>query len=160
MTSTIEQMSQHVLQLYGDMLFDLCEAVLWNPVNTQLAFKSILKTLRNRAQSQSFQEYERAWVLRVATEKLLAMAPQHGRRLTPSEQIQLDAAQNPSIRLKQFNAYFHRLSTEDQILLLLRDKYGIPYPELSTALGLPEGTIKLRRAQALRAIEEWLWDSA
>jgi DNA-directed RNA polymerase specialized sigma24 family protein len=147
-----------VVQLYGDLLFDLCESILWSPVNAQLAFRAILKAIRRRRQGHGFVDHERAWVLQIACEKLSDLSSRHGRRLTSSEQIQLDSTQNVSSRLKQFDSYFHRLLTEDQMLLLLRDKYGLPYPEIASALGLPEGTLKVRRAQALRALEEWLWD--
>ena len=147
-----------VIQQYGDLLFDLCESVLWSPVTAQLAFRSIIKTVRKQKPSQGFAEHERAWVLKIAYEKLLPLSERHGRRLTSSEQIQLDATENVPSRLKQFDSYFHRLVTEDQILLLLRDKYGLPYPEIAAALGLPEGTLKIRRTQALRNLEEWLWD--
>jgi DNA-directed RNA polymerase specialized sigma24 family protein len=149
---------ERVVQLYGDMIFDLCESVLWSPVNAQLAFRSILKILRKRRNGHGFTDFERAWVLQIACEKLIELSARHGRKLTSSEQIQLDSAQNVTVRLKQFDSYFHRLVTEDQILLLLRDKYGMPYPEIASALSVPEGSLKMRRAQALRSLEEWLWD--
>lgn len=147
-----------VVQLYGDMVFDLCESVLWSPTNAQLAFRAILKTIRRRHKGHGFTEYERAWVLQIACEKVLDLSSRHGRKVTSSEQIELDATQALSSRLKQFDFYFHRLVTEDQIILLLRDKYGLPYPEIASALGMPEGTLKIRRAQSLRALEDWLWD--
>ncbi len=150
---------ERVVQLYGDLLFDLCESVLWSPANAQLALRAILKAIRRKHRGHGFTEYERAWVLQIACDKLVDLASRHGRRLTPSEQIQLDSAQNAGLRLKQLDAYFHRLLAEDQILLLLRDKYGIPYPEIASALALPEGTLKIRRTQALRSLEEWLWDN-
>jgi DNA-directed RNA polymerase specialized sigma24 family protein len=69
----------------------------------------------------------------------------------------LDANSNLDGRFQQFDSYLHRLPVADQILLLLRDKFGIPYTELATALGVPEGSLKLRRQQALKALEDWLW---
>jgi DNA-directed RNA polymerase specialized sigma24 family protein len=149
---------ERAVQLYGDLVFDLCESVLWSPITAQIAFRSILKTIRKKHRGHGFTEHERAWVLQIACDKLREATEQHGRKLTSSEQIQLDSAQNVASRLKQFDAYFHRLTTEDQVLMLLRDKYGIPYPEIAAALGIPEGTLKIRRAQALRSLEEWLWD--
>lgn len=149
---------ERVVQLYGDMLFDLCESILWSPINAQLAFRSILKTLRRRRSGHGYTEFERAWVLQITCEKLIELAARHGRRLSSSEQIQLDSAQNVTLRLKQFDSYFHRLVTEDQLLMLLRDKYGMPYNEIASALGVPESNLKVRRAQALRSLEEWLWN--
>ena len=160
-TSSKAALVDRVIQLYGDLLYDLCESVLWNPVTAQLTFRSIMKSIRrNTSADLSFQEYERPWVLRIATQELLKLAASHQRRLTPSEQIQLDSDQDPLSRLKLFGSYFHRLSADDQVLLLLRDKYGLPYPEISTALGRPEGTVKTQRAQAIRALENWLWDNS
>lgn len=151
----------HVVRLYGDLLFDLCESVLWSPSNAQLAFRAVLKAIRAARPSNAYQEYERAWVLKVACDELRTFARRHGRRLTPAEQVLLDASSlNVGARLKQFDSYFHRLDTEDQLLLLLRDKYGLPYPEIEAAMGAPEGSLKIRRQQALRTLEEWLWDES
>jgi DNA-directed RNA polymerase specialized sigma24 family protein len=147
-----------VVQVYGDLLFDLCESVLWSPSSAQVAFRAILKELRKSESSEPYVDYERAWVLKVACTRLRSYAENHGRRLTPSEQVMLDATLSIPARLKEFDSYFHRLPTEDQILLLLRDKYGLPYQEISAAMGLPEGSLKLRRQQSLRTLEEWLWD--
>lgn len=142
------------------MLFDLCESILWSPTNAQVAFRGILKEIRKRQPADSLGEYERAWVLRVACDQLRSLAHRHGRKLTPSEQIMLDASLNVQARLKQFDSYFHRLGTEDQLLLILRDKYALPYSEIASAMGVPEGSLKVRRQQALRTLEEWLWETA
>ncbi|MCM2324587.1 MAG: hypothetical protein NDJ90_15110 [Oligoflexia bacterium] len=147
-----------LVERYGDLLFDLCESVLWSPANAQLAFRSILKALKRRLSDAPSGNHERAWTLRIACEELLQKVPRLGRTLSADEQIQLDAAQEISERLKNFDAYFHRLSAEDQILLLLKDKYGVPLPEIAVALRSPEGSLKIRRQLALRALEEWLWD--
>ncbi len=147
-----------IVQLYGDLLFDLCESVLWSPTNAQIAFRDVIRHLQREARGEDpYQAFERAWVLRIAIDRLIPLSKRHGRRLTSSEQIMLDASLKLSARLKEFDSYFHRLSTEDQILLLIRDKYGIPYPEIAAAFGVPEDSLKVRRQQALRTLEEWLW---
>lgn len=146
-----------IVQLYGDLVFDLCESVLWNPVNAQLAFRSIVKAIRSQQKGHGFVDHERAWVLQITCRQLLDISPRQTRKLTSSEQIELDATEGVTSRLKQFDSYFHRLPAEDQILMLLRDKYGLPYAEISAALGLPEPNLKVRRSHALRSLEEWLW---
>lgn len=151
---------ERIVQLYGDLLFDLCESVLWSAANAQNAFRGILKELRRKASANPYGAYERAWVLQVACHRLRSLSEKHGRRLSPSEQVMLDSTAGSAARLKQFDSYFHRLPTEDQFVLLLRDKYGLPYPEIAAALSAPEGSLKLRRQQALRTLEEWLWESA
>lgn len=146
------------MQTYGDLLYDLCESVLWSPSGAPAAFRSVLKELKRQKRLNHYQSFERAWVLRVASQKLKQLSIAQSRKLTPSEQIMLDSTLNMNARFKQFDSYFHRLNTDEQLLLLLRDKYGIPYPEIAAALALPEGSLKMRRQQALRALEGWLWN--
>lgn len=147
-----------IIQCYGDMIFDLCESILWSPENAQIVFRIVLQELRRRSKTENFKTYERAWVLRITYEKLILFAEKYARRPTASEQIELDARPDVSFRLERFGAYFHRLTIQDQILLLLRDKYGIPYPEISAAMSIPEGSLKISRQQVLRTLEEWIWD--
>lgn len=152
-----EDLIQRIVQLYGDTLFDLCESVLWSTANAQVAFRAILRRIRKLRNEGGYREYERAWVLKIACDVLVDYAAEHGRRLSPPEQVMLDATLEPTTRLKQFDSYFHRLPTSEQLVLLMRDKYGLPYAEISAVLGLPEGSLKLTRQQALRTLEEWLW---
>lgn len=147
-----------IVQQYGDLVFDLCESILWSPINAQVAFRAILKSIRKGLDSNQYNRYERSWLLKIACSHLRVLSDRHGRKITASQRIELDS--NPSLqtRLKNFDYYFHRLQTDDQLLLLLRDKYGIPYSEISSAMGIPEGSIRVMRQQALRALEEWLWN--
>jgi DNA-directed RNA polymerase specialized sigma24 family protein len=149
----------HIIRSYGDILFDLCESLLWSQSNAQIAFRSILKRIRAGSRFRKYSSYERSWVLRIACDRLLQLCRQTGNRVSPEEQIKIDAYGSVTTRLKQFNSYFHRLMPEDQILLLLKDKYGIPYSEISTAMATPEGSLKIRRQHALRTLEDWLWNS-
>lgn len=151
--------NDHYVRTYGDLLFDLCEAVLWNPLHAQIAFRSILKKVRSGLRFHTYSTFERSWVLKIAYKRLLHFSERYGYQVSPDEQIRLDANESVSTRLKQFGSYFHRLNAEDQLLLLLKDKYGIPYFEIANAMGTPEGTLKVRRQQALRTLEEWLWNS-
>src|SRR5437588_583247 len=96
----------HIVRCYGDLLFDLCESILWSPSNAQVAFRAILKQIKRGLSTHAFTDHQRAWVLRVACDQLRAFSQQHGRRLTSSEQINLDSTQHISNRLKQFDSYF------------------------------------------------------
>ena len=150
---------EHIVHVYGDLIFDLCESVLWSPDNAQIAFRNVLKKLKAGSSDNGFSAYERAWVLRVTCEDLRALTKKFGTSLTPSEQIHLDSNANINARLEDFEFYFRRLDIDDQLVMLLRDKYGLPYDEISASLGIPEGSIRVKRQQALRALEEWLWGS-
>ncbi len=142
------------------MVFDLCQAVLWSQPNAQLAFRAIIRDLRRlELAGVKYERYERPWVLRVACEKLRSVAVRHGRTLSASERMMLDGALKGDARLRQFDSYFHRLRTNDQILLLLRDKYKLEYAEIAIIMGEPEGSLKMRRQHALRALDEMLWDT-
>ena len=149
----------HLVHCYGDLLFDLCDSVLWKTQSAQLAFQTIVRELAKRRKEEYFATHERAWVLRIACERLRAIHAVSGRKLTAGEQIEIDAIASISQRLKHFDGFFHRLSPDDQILLLLRDKYGLPYQEIASAMGVPLESLKMRRQLALRTLEEWVWDA-
>ena len=148
---------ERIIATHGDMLFDLCESILWDPAGVPYVFREILKELGKSLPSEGYKTYERAWVLRVAAEKLQDLSTRFSRVISPSEQIELDGKPETQ-RIKQFEHYFHRLDVTDRILFLLKDKYGLPLSEISNALGEPEGSLKLRRNQSLRTLEDWLWD--
>lgn len=150
-------MKDHFVELYGDLLYDFCESILWSPKTAKVAVRIILKKIHHTKPAHIYHEYERPWVLRIACEELLLLSKKQGRKLSPSEQVMLDANSDISARLKLFDSYFHRLETEEQILLLLRDKYGIPYPEIASTLQATEDSLKNRRQQALHTLEEWIW---
>jgi DNA-directed RNA polymerase specialized sigma24 family protein len=158
---------QRWVEQYGDLVFDFCAQVLGDPGRGQLAFRAILKDrlkgrftgrLRRRAVSLHFVEYERAWILQGVCAHL------RGRNLaaelapTTVREDHLEADQSPEARLSQLGAYLKRLDLEDRLLVLLRDKYGLPYNEIAMALELPEDSLKLRRGQALRTLQDWVWE--
>jgi RNA polymerase sigma factor (sigma-70 family) len=148
-----------LIERYGDLIYDLCETILWKSPLAQVVVRSIFRELRAEHKFNPFERHERAWVLHVACRRLRDLSRDHAHKVTASEQLELDAADRASVRLKQFDTYFHRLPVDDQVVLFLRDKYGLPYDELAAVLGVPEGSLKIRRQQALRALEDWIWES-
>ena len=152
--------SDHFIRTYGDLLYDLCESILQTPTHAQLAFRSILKQIHSESRFQKFCEYERSWVLRIACKKIINLSQKYGRRVSPEDQIKVDAKETIENRFEQFDTFFNRLMPEDQILLILKDKHGIPFPEISSAMVTPVGSLKMKRQQALRTLEEWLWNTA
>lgn len=152
-----EEVSDYYVMTYGDLLIDLCQTILSTAPQAQAAFRSILRKIRSEEKNEKFETHERAWVLKIACDRLLSFHPHEGCQVSPEEQIRLDASDDVAVRLKHFHSYFHRLRPEDQILLLLKDKYQISYSEIASALQIPEGSLKIKRQQALRALEEWLW---
>ncbi len=147
-----------ILESHGDLLFDLCESLLLSSRHAHYTFRGIVKRIRRAGGVQKFADFERAWLLRIACEELRVQSRRHPRRLSAPEQLDLDSSPDVADKLRRFDGYFMRLSTDERLLLLLRDKYGLPFPEIATALGTPEGSLKVQRAHALRALEEWIWN--
>lgn len=149
-----------VVSIYGDLLYDLCQSMLWSPADAPYAFRSILRTLNRRRREERFDKYERPWILQIAFRELRGMRQKSSRFLTPAEQVMLDSNPQPRARLRFFDSYFHRLPVDSQLLLVLRDKYGIPLSEVAAVLELPEASARLQRLQALRLLESWIYGGA
>ena len=140
---------------FGDLIYDLFLSVLWNQKGAKLLYTSFWRKTSKQLlrQPELYQKYSRAWTIQQAVHTLLEMQPKLGRVLTAPEQVMLDANLNIPARLRQFESYFHKLTPTEQILLLLRDKYGLPYTEISAALEMPEGSLRVRHQQSLRSLE-------
>ncbi|NDD92537.1 sigma-70 family RNA polymerase sigma factor [bacterium] len=145
---------------FGDLVYDLYYSTLWNHKGARSLYLTLWRKIDRelKASPETYQKYSRPWILQSAVDLLIQAAPKIGRTLSPSEQVMLDANLNIPARLRQFESYLHKLSISDQILLLFRDKYGLPYSEVAAILRIPEGALRIRHQQALRSLEEWLWD--
>lgn len=148
---------QGVVEKYGDLLYDVCHSVLWSHSNAQVAFREIIKTIKATPANERFEKYQRAWILRISYEVLSKYSSKYARTQTPAERMMLDATKDLNLRIAQFDSFFHRLTMDEQYILLLRDKHGISDQELGAIMNLPEGSVKLRREQALRTLEDWIW---
>ena len=140
---------------YGDLIYDLCLSTLRTPAQAQVAFRRIIKKLKS--QTQSFSKYERGWVLSITVKTLIQTHQDRDQNPSAQEQLQLDSERMLEKRLHHFFYYLHRLPIENQILLLLKDKHQIPFSDISLALSIPEGSLKLQYQQSLSTLEEWLW---
>ncbi|MEK6706829.1 MAG: sigma factor-like helix-turn-helix DNA-binding protein [Bdellovibrionota bacterium] len=153
----VNKSTEDLIACYGDMMFDLCESLLLTHSNAQILFRSIAKEIEKTLKSNRYELHERQWVLKVTCTKLISAYPKYTKKLSASDQMELDSVDNVPGRLEQLHYFLHRLPPEDQIILLLRDKYGLPYQEISAAMQTPEGSIKVRRQHSLRNIEDWIW---
>ena len=149
----------HWVQTYGDMVYDLCVSLLHQPPHAQLVFRSVVKKIYFRSYFEKYSTYERGWILRLTCERLL-QAYHHHRDPSVDEQSQLDTQPEAANRLNHFSLYFYRLKPEDQLLLLLRDKWNLGFDDISMALGIPEGSLQVKRDQALRSLEKWIFDES
>ncbi len=146
-----------VIEQHGDLLFDLCESILGSSALAQIAFRSIVKKIRANLKKVDYEVHERSWILKVASQQLSALVQRRGDRVEPKRQIEIDSQVDTGNRIKYLDFYFRRLRPEMQLLLLLQDKHQIPVNEIAAALGTPVDTLKLKREQALKTLEEWMW---
>jgi len=161
MSSSASNPSENrLLEVYGDLLFDLCNSMLWDWSNAQVAFKKISESLQNSLQHTSpshFQQNERAYVLQSSISFLRNFSVDHAKRLDKHEQLSLDSLKPGMDRQKMLSHFFQRLQDDEKLILLLKDKYGLPFSDISSALSLPEGTLKVRRSQSIRSLANWIW---
>jgi DNA-directed RNA polymerase specialized sigma24 family protein len=140
---------------YGDLIYDLCLSTLRNPTQAQITFRRIIKKLKS--QTLSFSKYERGWILSITAKLLIQTHQDSDQNPSAQEQLKLDSETVLEKRLHHFFYYLHRLPIENQILLILKDKHQIPFSDISIALSIPEGSLKLQYQQSLSTLEEWLW---
>ncbi len=157
MTARKNQKIAKLVEKYGDLIFDLCESMLGNSALAQLAFRSIIKKIRLELNRSSYEAYERSWVLKLASQQLLALVRRRGEVVEPKRQFEIDSHAENQNQTQKLDFYFRRLRPELQLLLLLKEKHRLPTDEISAALGTPIDTLKLQRGQALKALEEWMW---
>lgn len=105
-----------------------------------------------------FIKHERARVVQISNEVISGFHKKSAPKAITPTQVMLDTAMSTEERMKNIGEYIRRLPFEDQMIVLLKDKFGLPYPEISAALNIPEGSVKIRRQQTLRALEDWIWN--
>ncbi|MBI3533921.1 MAG: hypothetical protein HY072_00320 [Deltaproteobacteria bacterium] len=118
-----------------------------------------MKEIKHELKANPYFDYKRAFVLKIAYEKLGFAYQKNIKKLTPAEQIMLDTYLSLNDKINQFDSYFHRLPFADMFLLLIRDKHGLPYPEITAAMNTPEDSLKTQRQMAYRTLEEWIWET-
>lgn len=149
-----------IVEKYGDLIFDLALTVLWRQKEAEVVTVQIFRTLRRnfKNQNHNYQEFERAYVLKIACEHLEAHARKALKPMSSAEKVMTDQENQIENRLRAFDVFFHRLSVPEQILLILRDKYGLPYTEIAASMSTPEDTLCTMRSQALKTLEDRIWN--
>lgn len=145
---------------YGDLVFDLCTRVLWSDQNAQMIFQRIRRAWSRLTTDGSppFELHERSWALQVAVAEIIRAYERYSRKLSANERVLLDSQLDAQRRMNQIDAYFHRLPPEAQILLLLREKYGLSMREAGEILNTPERSIQMLRRQAFDQLHEEIWE--
>lgn len=147
-----------LLKTYGGMVQDLYEHIFPTPAQVKTGVEATLKILQSQGKKSNFGKYERAWILKLVCRDIQKHFKKFNVRSDPSDTIDLNLEPSPQDRLKRFRDYLRRLRIEDQLLLLLKDRFKMSDQEISCALEVPEESLHVRRQQSLRALEEWIWD--
>lgn len=144
------------VQVYGDLLYDLCFWLGDSSAQAQALFRAILRDLE-RGRKSAWGDLERAWVLGVAYRRTRKMIPAFSPHLANSEQIHLDSAEGVATRMKRLGDFFKLLPREEKWILLLHDKHQIPLFEIASAMSVPPDSLQFTRKSALVALEEKVW---
>lgn len=144
---------------YAPLLQDLCDSILNNMQSSKQCLDRIQKQLTHIPPRNQYQKFERPYVLSIAVSFIADFLSSEARLRRTSSTSQLESGMTTEEKFENFSYFFHRLSLDDQILLILHDRHSVPLSEIAIALGIPENSIKIRRQQALRTLEEWIWDS-
>ena len=145
------------VESFGDSIYDLCVCTLWHTAHAQHAFRVITRTIEQKKNQNQFETYLRPWIFKIAVETLRTMFAKNARKPSALEQVSLDSELSLEEKFARFELYFHKLSFDEKVVLLLRDKYGLPYSEIAAIFSLPEDSIKLRRTLALRTLDDSIW---
>lgn len=152
------QFAEQVFEDFGDFLYDFSHSILWNTHGAQVALKTLLEELIKSAQKPLPSKYFVPWLIQRISFTLKKLAHKHSRELSTAEKIMLDANLSEKDRLTYFESYFHRLTLEQQMLLLLHYKYKFSLDEIGTALGISVDSLTLRLEQAIRQMQDWFPD--
>jgi len=148
---TKKKQIEYWLLTYGNFIFECCTALIKDPKNTHWVFQIIFKNLSLKSKKIKQFPTERSWVIKILWDQLHNFLSQNHIHSLKKPTL------NPQARLQHFDFYFQNLSPEDQMLLLLKQKYQIPFFEIAFALHLPESSLKFQYQQALKMLELWIW---
>lgn len=141
---------EQLIKTYEDLIFDICKTILKKSINVNTVFRSILKKIRKTYYKSNYIQYERSWILRIIYKQLLDFYKCYGKRI-------LELNERKQENNDSFEFFFSLLSLEDQLLLLLKNKFKIPFSEISSAFLISEDSIKVKYQLALHTIEERMW---
>ncbi len=150
---------KHYTRRYGDLLFDLCNSLLWARGPAQLAFQNSIRILAHTAPRHSYHDHERAWAIKEAYSQIRASYERRSKKSPPIASTAWDQDLLLEAKLQRLSKYLQRLPLEDQCLLLLKEKHQLPFEEIALILDLTPDALKFKRQQALKTLEEWIWNS-
>lgn len=142
---------------YSDLVYDLCIQLALTPEKATYTFREIFKALIIDRKKIQFLKYERTWVLQTALQIILEKNPKSDHRLKTFEAEVLQNLETPDDRIKHISIFLKRLSPQDYFLVLCHLKHGISLQELAGVFNKPERTLSFQYAQAMQALEEWIW---
>lgn len=128
------------------------------PDVTQTVFLQVFRKIATFRGESTFD----TWLWRLAVNEALQHLRKRRRARIEVPDVNLDAFAAEPVAMSDerdlLEQALARLSPELRCLFLLREKEGLSYRELATALDLPEGTIASRLNQARRELKRHLLD--
>jgi hypothetical protein len=121
MKSPSERFS-YFAEKYGAILFDLSSALSSTPSAGKKNYQKILLNLAKTLESESYEKYERTWVLAVTAKTLATGQRSSPYPFTPAERVMLDSNPEPKSRLRYLTSYLRQLRFSEQWMVLGVDR--------------------------------------
>ncbi len=119
--------------------------------------KDIQKTIRKQAPIQTYQNYERPFVFKIAYQSIIDRFHSAPTPTYSNKEIQLDTEGSVQEKLNQFYFYFNRLSLEQKALLIFKYQFEFKLSEIASIMNASEGAIQLKIDFAIHALEDWIF---
>jgi len=146
------------LNRFGDLLMGLVTRFTPDSEAHRPMVRQIIKAYVLEQKKLKTELFQRPLLLQIAVEHLLShLKKWTPRKLTP-EEILLDTALSTDERLNAIDMYLTRLSIEDRMILFFLEQHQLSLAEVAVALKTTEGSLKNRRQQLYRSLEEWIWN--
>jgi hypothetical protein len=148
---------QYLIRNYGSLLFQWAFYTIEDPSQRNFCLREVFRILlkNDKKLKKPLSNIERAWFLRLSLPIIQKFSNESSIQ-DKSLRSELTQASLDE-RLDHFHAIFAELSFEDKSLLLLWDLLQVSPEEISTIFHSPQDSLKLKRHQTLRKLEDLIW---
>ena len=148
---TAENMSR-IMESYGDMLYRICLIMLKNETDAEDAVQeSFIAYMKKTPQFQS-DEHEKAWLIRVATNKCRDIMRFRKKNKTVSDEL-LENYMSDEESTEVVEALM-LLPEKIRIVMLLHYVEGYKVEEIAKIIGKTQSAVKMRLAKGRKLFEE------
>ena len=142
-----------IIEKYGRELYDLTETILHDRYKSHMVVRKVIVRVLQKAKKERYSQFERAWIFRILVEEIQKNLDDHyDPHFSKMKNIP------PEKRLESVIEYLDSIPKLDRFLFILHDKFHFQYDEIAAILGTPIDSLRLRRMQILRRLEDKIWN--